>query len=445
MIKVITYGTFDFLHFGHINLLRRAKALGDYLVVAITSDSFDKQRGKINVRQPLFERINAVKSLGIADEIIVEEYVGQKIDDIIKYGIDIFAIGSDWAGKFDYLEEYCKVVYLPRTVGISSTDVREENNKLKIGYIGNSSILSKFYNETAYINGLKASLVLTDDREYIKLNAVDKNITFANSVDECIKNSDAVYIVSAPENNYSTVKHLLEKGISVISESPICLSVAQFDDLVAEAESKKVKLFDSIKTAYSTAYHRLILFAKSGIIGDIVSVDATCTSLSSSYAEEENAKWGSIYAWGPTALLPVFQLLGIKYKKKDIKTSYQDGERTNDKFTSINFTYEKAIANIKVGRGVKSEGQLIISGTKGCIFVPAPWWKTDYFEVHYEDANRNRRYYYELNGEGIREMLLNFYDSVAFNKKSCMISTEVSRAIIKVIEDWKNKIDVTEI
>ena len=107
MVKVITYGTFDLMHYGHRRLLERAKALGDYLIVGVTSDSFDKARGKINVQQSLLERMEGVRATGLADEIIIEEYEGQKIDDIRRYGVGIFAIGSDWAGKFDYLREYC--------------------------------------------------------------------------------------------------------------------------------------------------------------------------------------------------------------------------------------------------------------------------------------------------------------------------------------------------
>lgn len=124
MIKVITYGTYDLLHRGHIRLLERAKALGDYLVVGVTADSFDRIRGKINVEQPLMERIEAVRATGLADEIIVEEYEGQKIDDIKRMDIDIFTVGSDWVGKFDYLNEFCKVVYLERTQGVSSSEIR---------------------------------------------------------------------------------------------------------------------------------------------------------------------------------------------------------------------------------------------------------------------------------------------------------------------------------
>ena len=130
MVKVITYGTYDFLHYGHIRLLERAKGLGDYLIVGITTADFDKVRGKINVQQSLMERVEAVKATGIADEIIIEEYEGQKIDDIQRYEVDIFAVGSDWTGKLDYLNEYCRVIYLERTDGISSTELREQKRDI---------------------------------------------------------------------------------------------------------------------------------------------------------------------------------------------------------------------------------------------------------------------------------------------------------------------------
>lgn len=126
MKKVITYGTYDLLHQGHLNLLNRAKKLGDYLIVGVTTDKFDKERGKADVCQNLEQRIEGVRNTGLADEILTEDYFGQKIDDIQRLGVDIFAIGSDWDGKFDYLKQYCQVIYLPRTEGISSTMLREE-------------------------------------------------------------------------------------------------------------------------------------------------------------------------------------------------------------------------------------------------------------------------------------------------------------------------------
>ena len=152
MVKVITYGTYDLLHYGHIKLLERAKALGDYLVVGVTSDDFDITRGKINNQQTLMERVAAVKNTGIADEVIIEEYEGQKIDDIRRMNIDIFTVGSDWEGYFDYLNEYCKVIYLPRTEGISSSEIRTEKRSIKIYVEGKSAIGQKFISECRYVS-----------------------------------------------------------------------------------------------------------------------------------------------------------------------------------------------------------------------------------------------------------------------------------------------------
>lgn len=166
MTKVITYGTYDLLHQGHLNLLRRAKELGDYLIVGVTSDSFDRGRGKLNVRNNVLERVEAVKATGYADEVIIEDYLGQKIDDIQKYDVDIFAIGSDWVGRFDYLNEYCKVVYLPRTEGVSSTQLRAESQTVyRIGIVGSGRIANRFVPETKVVNGAQVTAVMNPNKE----------------------------------------------------------------------------------------------------------------------------------------------------------------------------------------------------------------------------------------------------------------------------------------
>ena len=127
MKRILTYGTFDLLHYGHINLLKRAKALGDYLVVAVSTDDFNELKGKkayhnYETRKMMLEAVRYV------DLVIPEENWEQKIDDVKKYDIDIVVMGSDWAGsdRFDYLKEYCEVVYLPRTEGVSTTKIKEE-------------------------------------------------------------------------------------------------------------------------------------------------------------------------------------------------------------------------------------------------------------------------------------------------------------------------------
>ena len=169
MIKVITYGTFDLLHNGHINILKRAKELGNYLIVGVTSENYDLSRGKLNVQESLATRIENVKKTGLADEIIVEEYLGQKITDIQKYKIDKFVIGSDWINKFDYLKEYCDVIYLPRTKGISSTQIRNNTNKiLKLGIIGYGRIANRFIPESKYVSGLNIEGVYGQNEAKLK-------------------------------------------------------------------------------------------------------------------------------------------------------------------------------------------------------------------------------------------------------------------------------------
>ena len=211
MKKVITYGTYDRLHYGHINLLRRAKALGDYLIVGVTADSFDQARGKINVEQSLMERIEAVKATGIADEIIVEDYEGQKIDDIRRYGVDIFTVGSDWRGKFDYLGDYCQVVYLDRTEGISSTELRAKEHQLRLGLVGESPILNKFERESQYVNGLVISGVCSANARHLSPTLRQQAMSM-DRLDELIAQSDALYVISNPRHHYEHIRKALEQG-----------------------------------------------------------------------------------------------------------------------------------------------------------------------------------------------------------------------------------------
>jgi glycerol-3-phosphate cytidylyltransferase len=124
MKRVITYGTFDLLHYGHVNILKRARALGDYLVVGLSTDEFNKVKGKKSF-YTYQERKAILESIRYVDLVIPENSWEQKINDILTYQIDIFVMGDDWKGKFDELKDYCEVIYLPRTEGISSTLVKK--------------------------------------------------------------------------------------------------------------------------------------------------------------------------------------------------------------------------------------------------------------------------------------------------------------------------------
>ncbi|EJR00584.1 glycerol-3-phosphate cytidylyltransferase [Bacillus sp. TH22] len=125
MKKVITYGTFDLLHWGHINLLKRAKGLGDYLIVAVSSDEFNKLKDKKSYHS-YENRKMILEAVRYVDAVIPEHDWDQKINDVVKNEIDVFVMGDDWKGKFDFLEDYCQVTYLPRTTGISTTKIKQE-------------------------------------------------------------------------------------------------------------------------------------------------------------------------------------------------------------------------------------------------------------------------------------------------------------------------------
>lgn len=437
MVKVITYGTYDLLHYGHLRLLERAKALGDYLIVGVTGDDFDKGRGKINVQQSFMERVEAVRATGLADEIIAEEYEGQKIDDIKRLGVDIFAIGSDWKGHFDYLNEYCKVVYLERTAGVSSTELRSEKHEVRLGLIGNYvSVIEKFVSECKYVNGLKISGVCCSELEDKDSNM---EISLCPDYEKLLDSSDAIYVASFPYEHYEQIKIALKRGKHVLCESPVTMQSEQFEELLILAKENGCVLMDSIKTAYSMAYSRLLLLAKSGIIGDVLSVDATCTSIKEIGSQKDFAKkWNSICAWGPTALLPVFQLLGTKNYNASIVSHIIEENFHFDGFTKVSFVYSHAVASIKVGQMVKSEGDLVVSGTKGYIYVPAPWWKTDYFEIRFEDPDKNKRYFYQLDGEGIRYELVSFVKAINNGHDDFYVSREVSREICKIMNEFSN-------
>ncbi|WP_416274264.1 adenylyltransferase/cytidyltransferase family protein [Ligilactobacillus ruminis] len=440
MKKVITYGTFDMLHQGHLNILKRAKELGDYLIVGVTSDDFDSRRGKINVQQSMMERVEGVKETGLADQIIIEEYEGQKIDDINRLGIDVFAIGSDWKGKFDYLSEFCQVVYLERTKGISSTQVRSQHNHLRLGLVGKAKHLWKVANEAVAINGI--DIVGTSGSEHDSRLGELPDYSF----NELIEKSDAVFIESNVKDRYEQIYYALNHRRHVLCDLPMAIGAEKQRELLKNARKNECVLMSGVKTAYSTAYYRLLLMVKSGEIGDVISVETTCTSLSeiSKISEHiENNIWSSMDAWGATALLPVFQILGTNYANRNIVTKLSDDHF--DIFTKMDFVYENAVATVKVGKGVKSEGEMIISGTKGYVYVPAPWWKTSYFEIRYEDQNRNKRFFYELEGEGFKYELVNFLRAINHGRVINYTDDVVLEKISAVYKEFCSRENIVEI
>lgn len=446
MIKVITYGTFDLLHQGHINLLRRAKELGDYLIVGVTSDSFDKNRGKLNVRNNVLERVEAVKSTGYADEIVIEDYVGQKIDDIQKFNVDIFAIGSDWDGKFDYLEEYCRVVYLPRTEGISSTMLREEGRKTyNLGVIGTGRIASRFVPETKVVDGVEVTAALNPVAKEVEDFSERYGLAAYTDFNRFIEKVDAVYIASPHLTHYDYAKRSLMSGRHVLCEIPFVLEKQQSLELYQLAEEKNLVILEASKTAYCPAFNHVVTLVKSGIIGDVVDVKASLSKMVAPPIRELDAAQagGAMTEHAPLTLLAIVKLLGTNWRDLSFHTRIENGV---DVYTKGIINYAHATSSFTLGIGVKTEGNLVISGTKGYIYVPAPWWLTDFFEVRYEDMTKNKKFFYSYDGEGLRYEIQEFISMIINGRRSCYKLRSIeSVAISEIIEKYRKGENVTEI
>ena len=444
MKKVVTYGTYDLFHQGHYNLLKRAKELGDYLIVGITSDYFNKCRGKYNVHDDLMTRIKNVEKCGFADEIVVEEYFGQKIDDIKKYGIDIFTVGDDWVGHFDYLNEYCKVVYLPRTKGISSTQLRNSNS-VRIGIVGNEKILDRLLAEMQFVSGLEIAGIFvpennTDEKLYKSQKA--KTLDVFQNFSKMLEQVDAVYLNNPLHERPKYIKQAIMARRHVLTEFPFCDEFDTANELLVLAEQQGVVLMEALKTAYCPCFGKLVSLAKSGLIGDIISVDARFTQVLGAELENQmRIAGGAVQSLAAYPLLAIFKLLGTDYK--DI-SFYSHIKSNADILTRINFVFDKAIASAMVAIDAKSEGNLVIAGTKGYIYVPAPWWKTEFFEVRYEDVNKNNKYFYKFEGEGLRYELVEFVKSIQEKgNNNLFLTIEEMLAESRVLDSFLMKKNVT--
>lgn len=439
MRKVITYGTFDVLHQGHINLLRRAKELGDWLIVGVTTDNFDIERGKMNTRDSVMKRVQAVEETGYADEVIIEEYKGQKIDDILKYGIDVFTIGSDWEGHFDYLKEYCEVVYLPRTQGISSTMLREEQIPVRIGIIGTGSIAGRFAPEARFVSGNTVSAVYNPDRGECEAFRASHNIPLAaDTLDTLLSNCDAVYVASPHYTHFEYVRAALLAGKDVLCETPFVLHLSEAEELYSIAEAGHRILMVAHKTAYCPAFRHLVTMLKSGVIGRIVDINASVTTLT----DEKSSKLdrtrfgGSMNENACFPLLPIIKLIGRDVRNVNF---YSLMKNDVDLYTKAVFRYDNATASFQVGLGAKTEGNMVISGTKGYIYVPAPWWKTDYFEQRFEDQNLNRKCFFPFMGEGLRYEIREFISNILNPDQNIYILTKDEiLTMTRIQEDYIN-------
>lgn len=442
MIKIITYGTFDLFHEGHYKLLKRAKELGDYLIVGVTTEAYDKARGKLNVVDSLVTRIENVRKTGFADEIIIEESPGQKVNDIQKFQVDIFVIGSDWTGIFDYLKDYCRVVYLERTKNVSSTMLREKNSPIqRIGIIGTGRIAERFIPEAKLVSGVSTQGVYNPNRESATRFADKWEINPYENIEDFYRAVDVVYIASPHGTHYGYIKSALEHGKHVLCEKPMVLNKAQAEEVFAFAREKNLILLEGIKTAYCPGFHKLLGIACSGSIGTVRNVEACFTKLERKDSRELNDRicGGSFTELGSYVMLPILKIFGKDFTS--IRFDAIHGENGLDLFTKVSLNYPAGMATATCGLGVKSEGRLLIAGTRGYIVAEAPWWKTSYFEVHYEDTGKVDKYSETFLGDGLRYEISDFLSLI--NGNSCS-EFKLTRSESVVLADMMERFLKTE-
>lgn len=438
MKKVITYGTFDLLHEGHYRLLERAKALGDYLIVGVTSEAYDKARGKLNVVDSLATRIENVRKTGFADEIIVEEALGQKVQDVKKYQIDIFTVGSDWTGAFEYMKDYCQVVYLERTKNISSTMLRVQNKRIqRVGVIGTGRIAQRFIPEAKLVSGINVQGVYNPHWESAVRFADKWEIEAYQELEKFFDSVDVVYVATPHETHYDYIKSALEHGKHVLCEKPMVLRREQAEELFQYAKAHELVLLECIKTAYCPGFNKLLGVVSSGVIGNIRNVEACFTKLENPDSREltDMIYGGSLTELGSYVMLPILKLFGVHYE--DIHFDVIRGENGLDLFTKVSVSYLNGIGTATCGLGVKSEGRLLISGTKGYLIAEAPWWKTSYFEVHYENPLEVEKYSERFLGDGLRYEISDFLSMInGRNGSQFKLTQDESVALADMMEKF---------
>ena len=420
MKRVITYGTFDLFHKGHYNIIKRAKALGDYLIVGVTSESFDIERGKLNVRDSLIKRIENVRRTGLADEIIIEEYQGQKVSDIIKYDIDVLVVGSDWRGKFDYLKNYCDVVYLERTKNISSTKLRSEGIIFNMGIVTDDIKDNDFVQESKYVSGIHVERVFSENPE-----------TAQEFCDKFELDVDIVYIKTSLSKRAEYIECALKQGKYVISDSPLTLSSEKLRYLFEVARENNVVLIERMTLVYLRAFNQLVWLVHSNLVGDLVSVKCAIS--------QDDFEGGRTFNETVcTAICAVLKLLGRKCQ--DINTNAVRDQEGKFIYDMITMKYANALATIEIGTTVDIENELVIIGSNGRVTIPNDWWNTGYFEANISGKEFLKRYSFNFEGNGFRYLLQELMIMIRDKRTECTrLFYDESLKIIEILETINQK------
>lgn len=312
---------------------------------------------------------------------------------------------------------------------------------IKLGIIGTGRIAKRFVQDAVRVKNVEIVCVYNPHPESAMRFANEMGISdYTTDFSHFQELVDAVYIASPHETHFSYARELLMSGRHVLCEKPLALSKKQAEELFDVAKEKKCILLEAVKTSYCPGFLAMIEKAQSGAIGEICDVESCFTKLVPQDVREltDTLYGGSVTELGSYVLLPVLRLLGTKYEQVKF-TSIKAGNGL-DLFTRIQVTYQNAIGMGKTGLGVKSEGQLLISGTKGYILAEAPWWLTKKFEVRFEDEAKREAYEYPFEANGLWYELEFFAktieDRAYMDQNRIGIRKEESIAIASIMEKF---------
>lgn len=431
MKKVITYGTFDLFHRGHYNIIKKARELGDYLIVGVTSESYDIERGKLNVQDSLLKRIENVRKTGLADEIIIEEYQGQKVNDIIKYDIDILVIGSDWRGKFDYLNNYCEVKYLPRTKDISSTKLRSEGKIYTIGVVTEDAFDNGIVAESLYVSGIHVKSVFSESEETARTFCEKYELhCHMTDYEEFLSSVDIVYVKTAGKNRVQYIEKAIEHGKYVISDSPMTMKPSVLKRLFQKAQEHQVVLVEKIMLVYLRAFNQLVWLTHGDMIGKVISVKC-------SISQDVFDGGKSFHETVSHAICAVMKILGKECLEVTSNAVKDDGKFVYDMIT---MKYPNALGTIEIGSTLDVENGLVIIGKKGRINVPNDWWNTGYFEAKIEGNEFLKRFSFNFEGNGFRYLLQELLIMISDKRTECTrLFYEESEALVDILQTINQK------
>ena len=310
---------------------------------------------------------------------------------------------------------------------------RQQSNYLRIGVIGTGSIAKRFAQEMVYVDKVYLAAAYNPDEDELKKYCDEFGIeNESQTLEDMFRVVDAIYIASPYYTHYEYALKALEADRHVLCETPLTLSHKEALELYSIAEKRGLILMPALKTAYSQSFVNVINEALSGAIGEIVDVSATVTTLLPQSVTvgfnnerlQDNAYYG---------LLAVFKLLGTEYKKVSTFTRTDDAK---DLYIDATLEFEDAVAHVRAGTGVKSESSLVISGSKGYIYVPAPWWKPDYFEIRYENPYDNKKLYFPFESSGLRYEIKAFLDSIGMKDIKPAITKQEILKIIQLVNKY---------